>query len=142
MVETTTTHTLQAQEQTALSGSPIILNLTGQNHNDETSQHQVRFTEDTVDNEHMNKKKTKICCIYHPTEEDEANCNHAHGHAPEEVKIEDLSSEDEEEDNLSYSERRAKRIARRKKELENLENSEYVPSNSYEIQPDYTNKQK
>lgn len=26
----------------------------------------VRWTEDTVDNEHMNKKKTKICCIFHP----------------------------------------------------------------------------
>ena len=26
----------------------------------------VRWTEGTVDNEHMNKKKTKICCIFHP----------------------------------------------------------------------------
>lgn len=27
-------------------------------------QHHVRWTEDTVDNEHMNKKKSKKCCIY------------------------------------------------------------------------------
>lgn len=25
----------------------------------------VSFTEDTVDNEHMNKKKSKKCCIFH-----------------------------------------------------------------------------
>lgn len=139
MVETKT-QTIRAQEQNASSGSPRILNLTGQNHTEDNSQNQVRFTADTVDNEHMNKKKTKICCIYHPTEEEESNCNHAHPQASEGEKIEDLSSDDEEEQNLSYSERRAKRIERRKKELENLANSEYIPSNSYEIQPDYTSK--
>jgi len=25
----------------------------------------VAWTDDTVDNEHMNKKKSKICCIHH-----------------------------------------------------------------------------
>lgn len=136
------TQTLQEETQTSTSSNPIILNLTGQNHNDESSQHQVRFTEDTVDNEHMNKKKTKICCIYHPTEEDEASCSHTHGSKHDDDKIEDLSSEDEEEEGLSYRERRARRIQRRKRELEHLEKGEYVPANSYEIQPDYTNKQK
>ncbi|KAK6889748.1 Type 1 phosphatases regulator YPI2, partial [Candida tropicalis] len=29
------------------------------------SKPKVRWSEDTVDNEHMNKKKTKICCIFH-----------------------------------------------------------------------------
>eukprot|EP00429_Kryptoperidinium_foliaceum_P074267 CAMPEP_0176208714 /NCGR_PEP_ID=MMETSP0121_2-20121125/13266_1 /TAXON_ID=160619 /ORGANISM="Kryptoperidinium foliaceum, Strain CCMP 1326" /LENGTH=234 /DNA_ID=CAMNT_0017547715 /DNA_START=84 /DNA_END=786 /DNA_ORIENTATION=+ len=28
-------------------------------------QHHVRWTADTIDNEHMNKKKSKKCCIYH-----------------------------------------------------------------------------
>lgn len=28
----------------------------------------VQWTEETIDNEHMNKKKTKICCIYHPAD--------------------------------------------------------------------------
>ncbi|KAA8907879.1 hypothetical protein TRICI_004886 [Trichomonascus ciferrii] len=32
--------------------------------NGESSRRQVRWTEDVVDNEHMNKKKSKICCIY------------------------------------------------------------------------------
>lgn len=30
----------------------------------------VTWTEDTVDNEHMGKKKSNICCIYNPPEED------------------------------------------------------------------------
>ncbi|KAK6199561.1 phosphatase inhibitor-domain-containing protein [Scheffersomyces amazonensis] len=29
----------------------------------------VRWNEDVVDNEHMNKKKSKICCIFHPQRE-------------------------------------------------------------------------
>lgn len=36
---------------------------------------QVRWTDDTVDNEHMNKKKTKICCIYHPPDDDDHHCS-------------------------------------------------------------------
>ncbi|GME81369.1 unnamed protein product [Ambrosiozyma monospora] len=31
----------------------------------------VTWQEDVIDNEHMNKKKTKICCIFHPQNEDE-----------------------------------------------------------------------
>ncbi|KAK6462801.1 phosphatase inhibitor-domain-containing protein [Scheffersomyces coipomensis] len=30
---------------------------------------QVSWNEDVVDNEHMNKKKSKICCIFHPQRE-------------------------------------------------------------------------
>lgn len=29
----------------------------------------VRWASDVVDNEHLNRKKTKICCIYHPSTE-------------------------------------------------------------------------
>lgn len=29
----------------------------------------VQWTEETVDNEHMNLKKSKICCIFHPKKE-------------------------------------------------------------------------
>ena len=49
----------------------------------------VKFREDTVDNEHMGKKKSKSCCIYHPPSEDEDEddvnvsnndhtCSHSH----------------------------------------------------------------
>lgn len=27
---------------------------------------QVRFTDETIDNEHLNRKKSKVCCIKHP----------------------------------------------------------------------------
>uniref|UniRef100_A0A060T9Y6 Type 1 phosphatases regulator n=1 Tax=Blastobotrys adeninivorans TaxID=409370 RepID=A0A060T9Y6_BLAAD len=33
------------------------------------NERRVRWTEDVVDNEHMNKKKSKICCIFHPQRE-------------------------------------------------------------------------
>lgn len=29
---------------------------------------EVKWAEGTIDNEHMNKKKTKICCIFHPAD--------------------------------------------------------------------------
>ncbi|EHY64572.1 protein phosphatase 1 regulatory subunit 11 [Nematocida ausubeli] len=29
----------------------------------------VTFTRNTVDNEHLNRKKSKICCIYHTKNE-------------------------------------------------------------------------
>lgn len=35
----------------------------------------VRWTEETVDNEHMNKKKTKICCIFHPQQDFDHECS-------------------------------------------------------------------
>lgn len=40
------------------------------------SKARVRWTEDVVDNENMNKKKTKICCIFHPQREfgEESEC--------------------------------------------------------------------
>ncbi|EGV62597.1 hypothetical protein CANTEDRAFT_115109 [Yamadazyma tenuis ATCC 10573] len=33
-----------------------------------TKKPKVSWADDTVDNEHMNKKKTKICCIFHPAD--------------------------------------------------------------------------
>lgn len=33
------------------------------------SRSNVHWTDDVVDNEHMNKKKSKICCIFHPQRE-------------------------------------------------------------------------
>lgn len=40
----------------------------------------VKFSEDTVDNEHMGKRKSKICCIYHrprlnPDDTSEDSCS-------------------------------------------------------------------
>ena len=34
----------------------------------------VTWTEDTVDNEHLNKKSSKICCIFHS--KNDPKCRH------------------------------------------------------------------
>ncbi|CAL8083358.1 unnamed protein product [Orchesella dallaii] len=47
----------------------------------------VVWTEETVDNEHMNKRKSKCCCIYkkphvfgESSSESEDECENCHGH--------------------------------------------------------------
>ncbi|XP_014774441.1 E3 ubiquitin-protein ligase PPP1R11 isoform X2 [Octopus bimaculoides] len=48
----------------------------------------VKWTNDTVDNEGLNRKKSKCCCIYEKprsfgessSEEDNEECNSCHGH--------------------------------------------------------------
>ncbi|EPZ35558.1 hypothetical protein ROZALSC1DRAFT_29637 [Rozella allomycis CSF55] len=35
-----------------------------------TDSRRVVFASDTVDNEHLNRKKSKICCIYHKSHKD------------------------------------------------------------------------
>ncbi len=39
------------------TGEPLVLHLRGRPG--------VRWTEETIDNEHMNKKSSKRCCIFH-----------------------------------------------------------------------------
>ncbi|ODV87459.1 hypothetical protein CANARDRAFT_96316 [[Candida] arabinofermentans NRRL YB-2248] len=41
------------------------------NKNKRKQRNKVSWAEDTVDNEDMNKKKSKICCIFHPRDENE-----------------------------------------------------------------------
>lgn len=50
-------------------------------------QKKVKWTETTVDNEHMDKKKSKCCCIYvkprvfgESSSESEDDCEHCFGH--------------------------------------------------------------
>lgn len=59
------------------------------------SRKKVVWTEDTVDNEHMNKKKSKCCCIYEkPRKFDESDssdseddeCEHCFGHVEKKKK--------------------------------------------------------
>ncbi|XP_046469200.1 succinate--hydroxymethylglutarate CoA-transferase isoform X1 [Neodiprion pinetum] len=52
------------------------------------SSKKVQWTQGTVDNEHMNKKKSKCCCIYEKpkefgessSEDSDDECEHCHGH--------------------------------------------------------------
>lgn len=116
--------------------------------NSNNNGHNVRWEQDVVDNEHMNKKKTKICCIFHPQEEDVEGepGQHIHDH-PSDHDNDDSSdssnsssSSDEDENlNLNAQQRRERRINRRHKKI--LENKDNYKPNAYEFQPDYTNRQ-
>ncbi|XP_015177359.1 PREDICTED: protein phosphatase 1 regulatory subunit 11 isoform X2 [Polistes dominula] len=52
------------------------------------SNKKVQWTQETVDNEHMNKKKSKCCCIYKKpksfgessSDDSDDECEHCHGH--------------------------------------------------------------
>lgn len=35
----------------------------------------VKWSTDTVDNEHLNRKKSKVCCIYHPKHSKDCRLN-------------------------------------------------------------------
>ncbi|XP_044006726.1 E3 ubiquitin-protein ligase PPP1R11-like [Aphidius gifuensis] len=59
------------------------------------SSKKVQWTSSTVDNENMNKKKSKCCCIYEKpkefgessSDESEDECEHCHGHKDGHIKI-------------------------------------------------------
>lgn len=110
--------------------------------NKEKEQNNIRWKQDVVDNEHMNKKKTKICCIYHPQnsdgeEEGEPEPEmHYHDHGDSSDSDSDSSSDSDNDAGLSKDERRQRRIKRRH---EKLNDSEYK-TNAYEFQPKYPNK--
>ena len=52
----------------------------------------VQWEEDTVDNEGLGRKSSKICCVFHPkrefgesedeSDEGDWNCGHDHHHSP------------------------------------------------------------
>ncbi|CAI4060828.1 hypothetical protein N7582_001728 [Saccharomyces uvarum] len=99
-----------------------------------STRHNVRWEESVVDNENLNKKKTKICCIFHPQEEAEEECNHPSDHDGSSSSS-SSSSESENEKNLDFDERRRRRSERRHRKLE--KERSYSP-NAYEFQPDYS----
>lgn len=88
-----------------------FLRLLGSPEPQDAEQPRVTWSEDVVDNEHLNRKKSKICCIYHPKtefgeseEEEESDyssssessssgsdsdsscCDHKHTHRPRKVR--------------------------------------------------------
>ncbi|QLL31745.1 hypothetical protein HG536_0B06110 [Torulaspora globosa] len=94
----------------------------------------VRWESGVIDNEHMNKKKTKICCIFHPQQEfdDDEPDSDCHSSSSSSSSS---SSESESEKDLDPAERRQRRVERRHRTLK--QNRPKSP-NAYEIQPDYT----
>lgn len=100
----------------------------------------VRWEENVIDNENLGRKKTKICCIFHPADEEDEEHEHEHEH-PDPSSDSDSSSSSSESDNdkgLDFNERRRRRVERRHKKME--EAKPYEP-NAYEFQPDYTHRQ-
>ncbi|CDR43278.1 CYFA0S11e03048g1_1 [Cyberlindnera fabianii] len=97
-----------------------------------TARPRVRWEEGTIDNEHMNKKKSKICCIFHPQRDfdaEDCSCDSDSSSSSSSSS----SSESEGEGNSSNNGDKRKK----KKRLQKL------PSpNSYEVQPDYSKKKK
>ncbi|EDO17512.1 hypothetical protein Kpol_1058p49 [Vanderwaltozyma polyspora DSM 70294] len=87
----------------------------------------------------MNKKKTKICCIYHPQDEDEEGCTSDHQHDELPESSSSSSSESENDKDLGFDERRKRRVERRRRKLR--DNTDSAP-NAYEVQPDYSEHRK
>ncbi|XP_055859284.1 E3 ubiquitin-protein ligase PPP1R11 isoform X2 [Episyrphus balteatus] len=72
------------------SATPPILKLRLQK---KKTSKKVEWTDGTVDNEHLNRKKSKCCCIYkkplvfgESSSEDEEECEHCFGHPEKKIK--------------------------------------------------------
>ncbi|ORX85335.1 hypothetical protein BCR32DRAFT_188312, partial [Anaeromyces robustus] len=59
----TITETMVIEEQSTTNESPVAGTLIL--HGDDSDERHVRWSNETIDNENMGKKKSKICCIYH-----------------------------------------------------------------------------
>ena len=89
--------TRQEQQTATSSGverlSPVTLKL-----RKPKQEKRVNWTNDTIDNEHLNKKKSKCCCVYEKpkqmdesSSESEGECDHCSGHV--EVKKNDIKKD-------------------------------------------------
>lgn len=115
----TTTATTTDTSNTHDSGttSPVLHLRNGGEKKSNKNKNKVRWTEDVVDNENMNKKKTKICCIFHPHREfGELSSEESSSSSDESDKSDDEGDNSNERPNRSSS------------------------PNAYEKQPTYKNK--
>lgn len=119
-------------QTTTAAAAPAVLRLrpTEQATKEKTkkkSRSRVRWTEDVVDNEHMNKKKSKICCIFHPQREFGESSGESSGSSSDSSD----SSGDEKNEGSSHEHEAGCKHHRIKKK----------PSpNAYERQPHYKNQ--
>lgn len=95
----------------------------------------VRWTQDVVDNEHMNKKKTKICCIFHPQRSFDEEEAHDHDHGGHGCPS---SSSDSSSDESDASDGESERVANGGEKSKNGAGN----VNAYEYQPKYENQSK
>lgn len=97
----------------------------------------VRWTEDVVDNEDMNKKKTKICCIFHPQRNFDDGTDSDHSHSDSDSSSD--SSGDERGGHEGSS--RGPDGGNDSKKIVDGVKKEPIP-NAYEYQPVYKNESK
>ncbi|CEP63546.1 type 1 protein phosphatase-activating protein YPI1 LALA0_S08e04984g [Lachancea lanzarotensis] len=131
----------------AISEPVPVLQLRGATSNhptkdlDEGQRSKVHWKEDVVDNEHMNKKKSKVCCIFHPQQNfediDAKECDHHHSHDEASSSSSSSSSESDAENSrgMDFESRRKARKERRHRKLQQKRSSS---PNAYEVQPDYS----
>lgn len=100
----------------------------------------VKWGTEVIDNENMDKKKSKVCCIFHPQDPDlciDEDPDHEHDHIHVEESSDSETSESDSERSLDLEERRRRRLERRRRKLAKPRSES---PNAYEVQPDYTNK--
>ncbi|KAI3403237.2 YPI1 [Candida oxycetoniae] len=120
----------QEQQQQEQGTQSIIETGTAKKKSKSKSKQGVRWSENVIDNEHMNKKKTKICCIFHPQRSFDEECQDDYDRHSCSSSDESSDSSDEEGDSSSSSSRKQKKSV--------CENK----GNMYEYQPRYDNKSK
>lgn len=89
----------------------------------------VRWTNDVIDNEYMNKKKSKICCIFHPQRE--------FGESSDEELTSSSDSSDESDAEVNGENGTSGNKEKKKKHGKHCGHSS---PNAYERQPTYTNR--
>jgi len=88
----TGSQTITKEETEGANGPPTLrLKLK----KDEKDRKKVKWTNETVDNEHLGRKKSKCCCIFvkkrpfgeSDSDESDGDCDHCSGHTPSDPKV-------------------------------------------------------
>ncbi|EAT40594.1 AAEL007679-PA [Aedes aegypti] len=94
----TITETITQEQIPSTSQEPPVLRLRLKK---PRTDKKVQWTNGTVDNEHMNKKKSKCCCIYvkprefgESSSESEGECEHCFGHVEQKKKRKPIPDSD------------------------------------------------
>ena len=85
--------TVTKEETDGASEAPPTLRLKLKK--DDKDRKKVKWTSETIDNEHLGKKKSKCCCVFvkkrpfgeSDSDESDGDCEHCTGHTPSDPKI-------------------------------------------------------
>ncbi|SCU78247.1 LAME_0A03862g1_1 [Lachancea meyersii CBS 8951] len=143
-------HDGQGGSSVAIAEPVPVLQLRGAANNQQTRElkgdqrSKVHWKEDVVDNEHMDKKKSKICCIFHPQQHFENpeghECDHSchDDHSDSSSSSSSSSSSESEAENAKGLDLESRRRARKQRRHCKLQQKRSTSPNAYEIQPDYS----